>query len=339
MLTSLAPASANSRASSPGWSGTETKTERVGRAGPPCLPGIARVPATPSRQQRLQRRPVGRSPTASITASSRSRTSPSRSSTGVGVGRDDLAVELRVARGHPGDVADALAGQRQVAAGRVGQPAGDQGGEQVRQVRGPGHRPVVLHRASAGPVPRRTAATSASTRSTAVRVGRLVRRSPPTAGRRRAPRSPPAARSARCRPSGARRRTAPTPGDVGARRRSGPDFTLPTSVTTASDARSARRSRRRGGPVGPRPRPAAAGPRRCAAGRHRARTRCGGGRTTSSLSSTSSPARRQARPIEVPSRPAPIDLDRAARAAGQAHSSGTDRTRVRSLRSAAAPCR
>ena len=28
-------------------SGTETKTDRVGRAGPPCLPGMAAVPALP----------------------------------------------------------------------------------------------------------------------------------------------------------------------------------------------------------------------------------------------------------------------------------------------------
>lgn len=34
-----------------GWSGTDTNTERVGGSGAPCLPGIARVPATPSRSR------------------------------------------------------------------------------------------------------------------------------------------------------------------------------------------------------------------------------------------------------------------------------------------------
>ena len=47
MLTPISPTSANSLASSPGWSGTETNTEAVASAGPPCLPGIARVPLTP----------------------------------------------------------------------------------------------------------------------------------------------------------------------------------------------------------------------------------------------------------------------------------------------------
>ena len=45
------PASANSRASSPGWSGTETKTDRVARAGPPCLPGIASRAGDAAREQ------------------------------------------------------------------------------------------------------------------------------------------------------------------------------------------------------------------------------------------------------------------------------------------------
>ena len=39
MLTPLAPASANSRASSPGWSGSETKTEAVGRGRAAVLAG------------------------------------------------------------------------------------------------------------------------------------------------------------------------------------------------------------------------------------------------------------------------------------------------------------
>ncbi len=138
MLTPLAPASANSRASSPGWSGTETKTDAVGRVGPPCLPGMARVPATPSGEDLASARPVAGRRRASIRASSWSRTSASRSSTAVGLADDDLPPERRVARRDPGHVADALAGQGQVLGGRVGQPAGDQRGEQVRQVGGPG---------------------------------------------------------------------------------------------------------------------------------------------------------------------------------------------------------
>ena len=57
---------------------------------------------------------------------------------------DDLAVQGGVAGGDAGDVADALAGQREVVRRGVGQPAGDQGGQQVRHVRGARHGAVVL---------------------------------------------------------------------------------------------------------------------------------------------------------------------------------------------------
>ena len=58
MLTPISPASANSRASSPGWSGTATNTTVAARAGPPCLPGITAVPATPRSSSRAERGPV-----------------------------------------------------------------------------------------------------------------------------------------------------------------------------------------------------------------------------------------------------------------------------------------
>ena len=210
MLTSLAPASANSRASSPGWSGTETKTDRAGpgRAAvlagdrqrsrprlPPAAPGAGRGRRRPRRRSRRRAgrapRPAGRAPPRS------SRPRSGRRAPGPA--------------GHPGHVAHALAGQREVVDRGVGQPAGGQGGEQVRDVRGPGDRPVVLDRAE----PDRYGAAQARQRLDQLdrlRVGRLVRASPPTAGRRTARRSRPAGRSARCRPSGGHRRTAPRRG-------------------------------------------------------------------------------------------------------------------------------
>ena len=147
MLTSLSPASANSRASSPGWSGSETKTDagRAHRARRAC-PGSPGCPPRPRRAPPPA--PPGRpSPTAAMTASRLVAHLGEEGEHLVGVGGDDLAVEHRVAAGHPGDVADALAGQGQVVGRRVGEAAGDQGGEQVRHVRGPGDGGVVLDRA------------------------------------------------------------------------------------------------------------------------------------------------------------------------------------------------
>ena len=146
MLTPISPASANSRASSPGWSGTATKTVVSARTGPPCLPGIAAVPATPRSRTSGDRGPVAVGSSAAAAVSRSSRTSRSSAVSAVGVGGDDLLPQPRVAGGDPGDVADALPRQREVLARGVGEPAGDQRGQQVRQVGGAGDRLVVLHR-------------------------------------------------------------------------------------------------------------------------------------------------------------------------------------------------
>ena len=122
MLTSLRPASANSRASSPGWSGTETKTDRVGRDRTAVLARDRLGAGDPLGQQRLECGPVagldgrhhGVQALADLAEQGQHR---------VRVGRDDLPVERRVARGHPGDVADALPGEREVLVGRVREPA------------------------------------------------------------------------------------------------------------------------------------------------------------------------------------------------------------------------
>ena len=158
MLTPLSPASANSRASSPGWSGTETKTERVGRGGPPCLPGMARVPSTPRASTALQAVAVAAADSADHLRRAASRTSASSAQHRLGVGGDDLAVERRVAGRDPGHVAHALAATAR--GGRAGasiRRAATSGGEQVRHVGGAGHGPVVLvggerhrHRAAQG---------------------------------------------------------------------------------------------------------------------------------------------------------------------------------------------
>ena len=146
MLTPISPTSANSRASSPGWSGTETKTEAVASAGPPCLPGMAWVPVDAAGEDLVERRP----------RRSLASTSISRVEVGLHVaqdlahrglvGADDLAPHVRVAGRDPGDVAHALARQREVLGLGLGELAGGEYGEQVRQVRRAGHRPVVLDR-------------------------------------------------------------------------------------------------------------------------------------------------------------------------------------------------
>ena len=144
MLTSLAPASANSRASSPGWSGTDTNTERIGRTGPPCLPGIARVPATPRSSSAPSRVAVGRRDRVDQRVELGADLAE-QGGDGVGVRGHDLLLQRRVAAGHPGDVADALPGQREVVGGRVGEPAGHQrrraGGAGARSGRRPGRAP------------------------------------------------------------------------------------------------------------------------------------------------------------------------------------------------------
>ena len=145
MLTPEEPASAKSRASSPGWSGTETKTERVARAGPPCLPGIACGAGDAASEQLAQHGAVavGHGPLQDVElladlgeqAVERAR-----------VERDDLLPQRRIAARDPGDVADALTRQREVGGGCSGQPPGDQNGQQVGQVRRTGDCLVVLER-------------------------------------------------------------------------------------------------------------------------------------------------------------------------------------------------
>ena len=249
-------------------------------------------------------------------SSSRPRTSASRSSTASALAATICAVERRVPGGHPGHVADALAGQRQVVARGVGEPAGDQrrraGAARARCGPPPGRAP----RGSAAPARRRTAAPAPRPASTAsgsdVSCGVTAHGRPSKSAALRGQR--PGALAAGHR----------VPADVAARRpgcpataASGPDFTLPTSVTTASV-----RAQRRGDHVAPRWSGGTATTTscgrsvRCAAGRHPARTRCAGARASASLSSTSSPARRQASADRGAEQPGADHLDRA----GERHS-------------------
>ena len=87
-LTPISPVSASSRASSPGWSGTATKTVVSAREGPPCLAGITAVPATPRSRTSVSR---DRSPSSS--APSRASTS-SRTSSSSAVSASVLAVTI-----------------------------------------------------------------------------------------------------------------------------------------------------------------------------------------------------------------------------------------------------
>ena len=83
-------------------------------------------------------------------------------------------------------------GQRQVLGGASASRPATSDGEQVRHVRGPGHRPVVLLGRQAHRYGAAQRATSCSTSATASRPRRARAGSPPRAGRRRAPRSRPA---------------------------------------------------------------------------------------------------------------------------------------------------
>ncbi len=137
-----------------------------------------------------------------------------------------------------------------------------------------------------------------------------------------------------CEPTYLARAAAST---VPASSRRGADFTEPTSVTTACVVVSASATaapRWSGGTAtttscgGPRAR------RDDPAPRPEAVRTCSG---ETSLSSTSRPARRAASAIDVPRRPVPTTRSGPVSEVG--HASGTERTRVRSLRSDAAPCR
>ena len=264
MLTPLSPASANSRASSPGWSGTATKTDAVGRTGPPCLPGIARVPATPLREQGLQARPGRRRRAAAISASSRSRTSRQQLAHGVGVGRRRSG---RRAPGRPPATRvtsrtpcpdSARCSRRRVgeARRRPARPAGAAGGRCGRR---PGRAPP----GSAAPARRRTARP-------APRPAPPPRRPTPSCGVtahgpavEQGGAARPAGPNARCRPSGGRRRSAPR-----RRARRPPASGAGLHAADVGDDRVAAASRAagdrlgRGGRAARRPRPAAAGRRR-----------------------------------------------------------------------------
>ena len=208
-------------------------------------------------------------------------------------------------------------------------------------MRGPRDRAVVLDRAEPH---RYGAAQPGQLLDQRDRVrGRTPRAaSPPRAGRRRAPRSRPAGRTARCRPSGGRRRTAPRPATPGHRRQR-PGL----HAADVGDDRAVRRGRSsaaaitsaRGGRAGPRRRRAAAGRRRCArppgaqAGR--------GADVVGGLVGRAAPRARRgaaASPIEVPSRPVPMTSTGPVSSLIAARSgvAGPGSGRVRS---AAAPCR
>ncbi len=143
MLTPDAPASAKSRASFSGVVGHRHEDRPGDGRRPAVLAGDRPGALDASRQQLPQDAPVpGRDRTlehvellAHLGEQSVQR---------LGVERDDLLPQHGVAGRHPGHVADALAGERQVGLGGVGQSAGDEHRQQVGQVGGPGDRTVVL---------------------------------------------------------------------------------------------------------------------------------------------------------------------------------------------------
>ena len=145
MLTSLAPASANSRASSPGWSGHRDEDRARGGGGPAVLardgPGAVHAPGEQGADLLPGAR--GHGPDQGLELPADLAEQPEH---GVGVAGDDLFPQHGVAAGDPGHVADALARQREVVGGGVGQSAGHQHREQVRQVGDPRDGPVVLGR-------------------------------------------------------------------------------------------------------------------------------------------------------------------------------------------------
>ena len=300
---------------------------------------MARVPATPSWRT-TSSAPRSAAPTASMTASRRSRTSVEQVEHGLGVGRDDLAVEHRVSRRHPRHVADALAGQGQVV-GRVRRPADRRpappaGAGCARSGPRRGRAPP----GSAAPVRRRTARTSASTSSTA--SGREPSCGVTAHGR--------PSKSAALAASGPERslpaigwpptyRSTPATSSTAA---SGPDLTLPTSVTTAPYASvSSRACRITGAEVVRRHRDHDE-LRPVLGGRGPAGAQPGGGaHVVGRLVGSGAP---RGRPAAARGRWR-FRGDRCRRsrpdppAHHEAHSSGVARTRVRSRRSAAAPWR
>ena len=168
MLTPISPASAKSRASSPGWSGTddEDRARRSRRAA--VLAGDGRRAGDAAGQDLDERSAVDRvgarrhervevGAHLGEQVERRPRSWP-RGSAATAPGRPPRRGSRR---GRPGPTA------RGARRGRRREPSGDEHGEQVRQVRGPGDRPVVLLRRRAAPARRRTAATSASTSATA----------------------------------------------------------------------------------------------------------------------------------------------------------------------------
>ena len=184
---------------------------RVGRAGPPCLPGIAAGAGDAAGQDLAEVGPASpaRRPRSGASRSVAHLAEQRRAPPSALAGHDLLATApgrrpaTRVTSRTPWpDSARCSAGAS------ASRPATSDG-EQVRQVGGAGDGPVVLVRASS-----RTGDRAAEPRPaprpapTASGAEPRVRASPPTGGRRRARRSRPAGRSARCRPSGGRRRSA-----------------------------------------------------------------------------------------------------------------------------------
>ena len=178
MLTPISPASANSRASSPGWSGTDDEDRRASAA--PGRRACRGWPGCRRRRGRGSRRAGARSPSATRVDAARrasvadlARAAPS---TAVGVGGDDLLPQRRVAGGDPGDVAHALPGEREVLGG-ARRPAGRRRATASRcgrcEVR------ATARSCSSGRQPhrrrRRTAAASASTSATAAGSDAVVR--------------------------------------------------------------------------------------------------------------------------------------------------------------------
>ena len=341
MLTPMSPASANSRASSPGWSGTATNTDAVGAPGRRACRGWRGCRRRPRRAARRAPSPVAVGDRARAARRARRGTSSQQRR----AARRALAVTIcSHSAGSPPAIRvtsrTPCPDSARWSGGRVGQPAGDQRGQQVRQVRDAGHRPVVLLGGHPDRRRRRTARPARSTSATASGSDVVVRGDRPRPaveeGRRRGQRAGPLAAGHRVAADVA----APALGAGVRGLGSGSPLTLPTSVTTASEAASARGPRsRRGGPGGTATTTSCGRSGRRRRDRRRGRRRCA--RARGERRRGAPRARRGGRPARPRCRagrrrrPGPVRSE----VTHGGHSSGTDRTRVRSRRSVAAPCR
>ena len=248
MFTPASPVSANSRASAPGSSGIATR--HLGQRRCSAHRACRGSPRSPRRRPPAPPRPAPgrRRPSDATSSSIPSRTDSNRSASGAGVGvticrhSAGSPAAIRVTSRTPCPLSARCSGGASPSWPAVKRR------EQMRQVRDPRHRQVVLLGGHAGRRPRRTS--------------RPAPRPPrPPSGRRprRAHHRPgPALEQVRRRRHRPRALTAGhrVPADVAARvdaaprcsSASGRPFTLPTSVTTASGyAASALRSRHRAG--------------------------------------------------------------------------------------------